>query len=246
MTILDLYCGAGGAAMGYYQACQDLGIPVRIIGIDKYPQPDYPFEFVRGDAIIAAYKYAKAADFIHGSPPCQLFSVSTSKHKKSGYQYPNLIPATRHMIQVSGKPGVIENVMQAPIMDDLILRGDMFGLKVIRRRKFELVNTFCLNYPPIGRVKGTVLDGDFISVFGKGGYRKSKQCVPGWRPKWHQGSIMADWRYAMDMPWVNTYSGLAEAIPPAYTRWIATQIFSQIFNYAQQNFQKTNPHPAGV
>lgn len=171
MKILDLYCGAGGAAMGYYQACNDLGIPVRIIGIDKDPQPDYPFEFVRGDAVIAGYKYGKSVDFIHSSPPCQLFSIATNKHKQNGYQYPNLIPATRHMIQVSGKPGIIENVMQAPIMDDLILRGDMFGLKVIRRRKFELVNTFCLNYPPIGRVKGTVIDGDVFRDGGQSGTR---------------------------------------------------------------------------
>lgn len=223
--LLDAFCGSGGAAMGYAQALEELNIPFRILGFDKEAQPEYPFEFYRGDAVLGLYKYAHKCTFIHASPPCQAFSHSTAKFRKMGTQYPNFVPSTRHLMNASGKPGIIENVMAAPIGKDLVLRGDQFGLKVIRARKFEMVNLFYL-WPRItGHVSGSVLDGDFISVFGKGGYRKSKSQRPGWRPKFHQGSILDDWRFAMDMPWVNTYHGLAEAIPPAYTKFIGLNLF---------------------
>ena len=43
--LLDLFCGAGGAAMGYYRA------GFAPYGIDNKPQKHYPFPFLQMDAI---------------------------------------------------------------------------------------------------------------------------------------------------------------------------------------------------
>ena len=75
MRILDLFCGAGGAAMGYHRAWPD----AQIVGIDNVPQPDYPFTFIQGDALNPPVRL-EAFDLIHASPPCQAYTPHSGPH----------------------------------------------------------------------------------------------------------------------------------------------------------------------
>ena len=68
--LLDLFCGAGGAAMGYHRA------GFEVVGVDIKPQPHYPFEFHQMNALVAAGSAVllRGIDVIHASPPCQRYS----------------------------------------------------------------------------------------------------------------------------------------------------------------------------
>ena len=125
--LLDLFCGAGGAAMGYHRA------GFEVVGVDIKPQPHYPFEFHQADALTYPLE---GFDAYHASPPCQRFSVMQQIHHNQSI-HPDLIDPMRQLLIRTGKAYVIENVPKAPIRVDLMLCGTMFGLKMPRHRIFE-------------------------------------------------------------------------------------------------------------
>lgn len=126
--LLDLFCGAGGAAVGYHRAGFD------VVGVDIKPQKHYPFEFHQADALEYVAEHGREFDAIHASPPCQRYSaiqhITRNKHK-----WPDLLAPTRDAI--AAWPHVIENVVGAPMRVDVLLCGSFFGLGMIRHRIFE-------------------------------------------------------------------------------------------------------------
>jgi DNA (cytosine-5)-methyltransferase 1 len=62
--LLDLFCCAGGAGVGYRKAGFD------VVGIDINPQPHYPLTFIQADALNLDAKFVATFDAIHASPPC--------------------------------------------------------------------------------------------------------------------------------------------------------------------------------
>jgi len=196
MKVLDLFCGAGGAAMGLHRAWPD----AEIVGVDIKPQPRYPFKFVQADAMTYPLE---GFDFIWASPMCQHHSWAARRWKK---EWPNQIPAIRERLRAAGTPYVIENVVGAPLLDPTRLCGMMFALKVIRHRLFEC--SFAINTPHHPSCSGKIASGEAYTVAGHGAESKSYR---------HQ-----DWADAMGIDWM-TKLELTQAIPPAYSEYIARQ-----------------------
>lgn len=229
MRLLDLYCGAGGAAMGYYQA----GFK-HIVGVDNEPQRRYPFIFVQADALAYLEKWGREFDFIHASPPCQAYSVLKGMTTK---KHPELVTETREGLQASRKPYVIENVPGAPLHASLLLCGSMFGLgtgdaQLRRHRLFEcsmliMAPGYCDHGGrPIGVYGRTPRDPEIESR-----RRKPKTItVTGSTPQQNvvRNQIRETFsvnqaREAMGISWMSM-AELSQAIPPAYTRYIGEQV----------------------
>lgn len=193
--LLDTFCSAGGCSMGYSRA------GFEVVGVDIRRQKNYPFEFYQGDAIEFIKKHGGDFDVIHASPPCQKYSVSANIRYNKKDKHPDLLPQTRATLDKVGIPYIIENVPGAPMRTDLRLFGYMFGLKVIRERWFELGGGLFLMQPGIPARKGTVKHGDFVSVFGKGAYCKTKGDA---LPKFKKGTVKETWSFAMGIDWMST------------------------------------------
>ena len=209
--LVDLFCGGGGAGMGYNRAGFD------VIGADIGPQPDYPFTFIQMDALqFLRTANLKNVEAIHASCPCQASSALT-KGTNKGREYEQLIPQTRELLAETGLPTIMENVQGSDLRRDLTLCGEMFDLGVIRHRYFE-VEGFEPEQPEHkphrGRVRGwrhgTYYDGPYLAVYGEGGGK---------------GSV-AEWQQAMGIDWTEDRKTLAEAIPPAYTEHIGKQLMA--------------------
>jgi DNA (cytosine-5)-methyltransferase 1 len=225
IILLDGCCSAGGAGYGYYQAAQKLGIKITIIGVDVKPQPNYPtlpgFEFVQDDLLSFIDKNHKKFTHLHASPPCQNYSVASAQFIKKGKVYLDILEPVKQRFASYKQPCVIENVLPAPLRQDIILRGDMFGLGVLKARAFQLDNWFMMA-PCRPMIKGSVRGGDYCTVVGKGNLTSKKGFE---QYKHHRGSIKENWRYSTGNHWMQTYKELAESIPWKYTEYIGEQFF---------------------
>jgi DNA (cytosine-5)-methyltransferase 1 len=216
--LLDLYCGAGGAAMGYHRAGFD------VVGVDVAEQPNYPFAFVCCDALwaLAQLLYGNTLadlhlgdyDAIHASPPCQF----ATDYRRTGVpgSAENWIPATRHLLEQAGVPYVIENVERAAsqLRDPVLLCGSQFDLDVKRHRLFEC-NWPATHHEWPCRHK-LWADDRYVGATNRNGRRTVEVGV--WRIP------LAVQLEAMGVTWPMTLEELSEAIPPAYTEFLGEQL----------------------
>lgn len=195
MRILDLFCGAGGAAMGLHKAWPD----AEIVGVDIKLQPRYPFTFVLGDAMIYPLD---GFDFIWASPPCQSYSLAM---RHLARPQPKLIDGLR--LRLVGN-WVIENVVGAPLMSPCVLCGTMFGLRIYRHRLFE--TSFPLVAPCACNHERHALNphgmGGRERIYAEFGRQEPEKL----------------WGREMGVPWMNRHE-TREAIPPVYSEYIAKQ-----------------------
>ena len=114
-----------------------------------------------------------------------------------------MIALVREALVLIGKPWVIENVPGAPLRNPILLNGSVFGIRVHRPRHFE--TSFFMLQPDVPKMTPVkmgrpVKEGDIIQPVGH----------------------FSGARYAaieMCLPWMRQKE-LAQAIPPAYTKYI--------------------------
>jgi len=195
-SILDLCCKAGGSAIGLHRA------GFRIVGVDKDPQPNYPFEFIQGDALEVSLD---GFDAYWASPPCQKHSTLNSIWKRD---YPDIIVSIRNRLISTGKPYIIENVIGAPLKNAVMLCGQMFGLGIFRHRLFE--SNVLLMVPPHQKHNGRIGENGLVTVAGHGSLKR-------------QGENYLRWPGAMGISHM-TRNEIVEAIPPAYSEYLGLQL----------------------
>lgn len=210
--ILDLFCGAGGAGMGYHRA------GFEVVGVDIAPQPNYPFEFHQADALgfLKSQAQMPRFDAVHASPPCQHYSTQTADRSK----HEALIGPVREALIRLGNPYIIENVEGAAkeLIDPIRLCGSSFGMDIRRHRYFEsnwpLVGVPCNHAWQTPRFRSLDIKshraGRLASVVGVHGHLN----YPG------EGPLR---EAAMGIDWM-TQPELAESIPPAFTEFIGRQL----------------------
>ena len=212
--LLDLFCCAGGAGMGYSRA------GFEVVGVDIDPQPHYPLAFIQADALSLDSKFIGLFDAIHASPPCQSYS-DLAKRNRNADAWPRLIEPVRDMLIRSGLPYIIENVEGAPLINPVVLCGTMFpGLRVIRHRLFE--TNFLLLAPPHGKHPKVHTFDKRKAHYGKTNDMRDFVQVTG-----GGNCTIAAAKDAMGIDWM-THAEMAEAIPPAYTEWIGAQLLAHL------------------
>lgn len=248
--ILDLFCCEGGASRGYEQAGFD------VVGIDLFKHTDdqgrrrgfsqkrYPYPAHQSDALLVlddlnhgfrrTFNDGRLIGWrdvaaIHASPPCQAYSITKNGHD---VEHPQLIEPVRNLLAATGKPYVIENVVGAPLLDPVTLCWGMFHqagsvidtdgtpLRMERHRLFE---TNWGLVAPAGRHEHDTA----VQVAGSyGGARRDKVEA---RTIRHGGYVPAKeiQQQLLGIDWM-TETGMHQALPPVYTRFIGRQLLNHL------------------
>jgi len=238
--LLDLYCCAGGAAKGYHRA------GFRVIGVDEVPRPNYPFEFIKADALDVLRRIARDGWYpvrdgrsnnqwnmrpaaVHASPPCQKdnpLTKGTNAANGWGREHRSWTADTRALLDRLGLPYVIEQPAgSGEVRRDLMLCMDMFPIGdppwVQRHRDFEL-SGFTVPQPPHPKHRGYVR-GMRHGVVREGPYVAAYGNGGG-------KATVAEMQHALGIDWTDVREELTEAIPPAYTEYIGAHLLFSLVN----------------
>jgi DNA (cytosine-5)-methyltransferase 1 len=223
MKLLDLFCGAGGAAMGYHRA------GFEVVGVDITKQWHYPFEFHKGDALEFLKEHRNEFAVIHASPPCQRWTQGNAAGDQAR-RHPDLLTPTRTLLKRYGTPYVIENVYRAPMPEPIILCGTMFDLTAVdddgtvlhlkRHRKFES-SEFLYLPRPCYHPRGVQWAGAY------GGARRDKREARDVRRGGYVPPSLDVLQRLIGIDWADE-RGLFQAIPPAYTEFIGRQLIAHL------------------
>ena len=205
---------AGGAGVGIARA------GFEVVGVDIAPQPEYPFEFVQGNALDADLT---GFDFVWASPPCQCFTKYGNCRPNLEDKYEDLIDATRQKLTAWGGAWIMENVVGAPLRNPITLCGSMFGLDVRRHRLFEsnltLKSGTCNHkmWEPNRYPGGRSRERGHARVLCRGTVEVGRWNIP-----------IATQQKAMGIDWITDLRKLSESIPPVYSEFLAQQVAMEL------------------
>lgn len=210
--LLDLFCGAGGAAMGYYRA------GFEVVGVDIKPQPHYPFEFHQADALTFPLD---GFDAYHASPPCQDYSKALRHHTDGSY--PRLIKECKIILAHTYNPWIIENVIGSPIPISITLEGD-YGLMLcgtmLELPKVWRHRLFLSSFPIPRPIRDCNHHNQPLNP-----YRTESRKRDG-----IQFGSMTAYAEAMGIDWMKGKE-IGEAIPPVYTEYIGKYLIQYITSF---------------
>lgn len=214
--MLDLFCGAGGAGVGYARAGFD------VTGVDIEPHPDYPFELIVGDAmaVLEDRAFLDTFDAVHASPPCPYYSTATIASARDNH--PDLVPPTFTALRAWGGMWVVENVPGAPMPGAIVLCGGAMGLPRIRRHRL-FASSVDLMSP------GCACTGqEVVGVYGgKRGWGRNAPRPDG-TSRGRRALTHAEASDVMGIDWMTKPGDVSDAIPPNYTEYIGTQLLDQM------------------
>ena len=222
MIALDLFCGAGGSAVGL-KRCGFF-----VVGVDiKVPTSYAGDVFIQADIHDLPFRDLLWADFVCASPPCQLFTTANNRWG-TNVEHENLIPITREVLK--GHPWTcIENVPNSPLREDLFLWGPQVGLGpteekdgLWRKRIFEL-SFFAWN-----PVKPKMHRGRYYTITNSLGarghfYRRKDEGLPGTLTKEEAKECMG-----IPIELEMTKQEIANAVPPAYMEYIVSELLARM------------------
>jgi site-specific DNA-cytosine methylase len=230
MRLLDLYCGPGGATLGYERAGWE------VVGVDIERWDCYPGETIEADALAVLRGEVeevdpRSFDAIHASPPCHAFSsisrpTSVSHGVDPDGAYTDLLTPTVELLDGIGVPYIVENVPGAGRATgfDLLLCGTQFGLPVRRHRLFRFGHwegPMMAPYSCAHRRDRTIASP----------YSSSSRKAHGMT----YGEVERAYLDGLGLEHVPNYayegrvqSGMLEAIPPAYTEWLGARMLEAL------------------
>ena len=236
MKLLDLFSGEGGAAAGYKAA----GFHVTGVDLADKSARYAGDEFVQGDALAYLADHGHEFDAIHASPPCQGYTIATAGNPDARGRHARLISETRWLLNLTGKPWVIENVQQArsQMHDPILLCGRMFGLETAdedgeplvldRHRLFEA--NVPLTAPPHPKHDGRQVAGVYTGGRGRKPGATAAEHRHDCRTNRRGGYVPASREVRqrlLGIDWM-TDKGMAESIPPAYAAHVGRQLATHI------------------
>lgn len=192
---------------------------------EDYPDPSHSFvpldldvscRFILGDAMaaLADRDFLNQYQVIAASPPCYAYSTITPDRSL----YPRLIAPVREALRAWGGVYVIENVegAAADMPGAVKLCGSSFGLKARRHRLFE--SNLPLTGPPCDHER----QGTPVGVYG-GHVDPNTYARPNGKSRGYRATTTREAREALGISWLS-WSDLTDAIPPAYTEHLGSQL----------------------